>query len=159
MSKFNFFYCKSWFWAKKRPTEVWSVEQAKKAHDERRPYTVLVNDSKRPFAVIDVAGSTNFVGVTFLDHFLRESLSYHFKEVEPGKLFLSMATHREFDGEKDQVKEGNSYIFNTHGELIIRKKSFSPLGLEETKSLTDVSRNYEKYPTFGDYDHLLKAER
>lgn len=159
MSKFNFFYCKSWFWAKKRPTEIWSEEQAKQAHDERRTYTVLVNDLERPYAVIDVAGNTNFIGVTFLDDFLRESLSYHFKEVEPGKLFLSMATHREFEGDKDQVKLGTSYIFNEDGKLTIRKQSFNPQNLEEANSSTDVSGNYERYPEFGEYDHLLKIDR
>ncbi|EHD0090561.1 hypothetical protein ACA689_000894 [Vibrio vulnificus] len=159
MNKFNYFYCKSWFWSKKRPTEIWSEEQAKQAHDECRTYTVLVNDRERPYAVIDVAGSTRFVGVTFLDDLLRESLSYHFKEVELGKLFLSMATHRYFDGDKDQVKLGNSYIFNEDGKLIIRKQSFNPQSLAEVISSTDVSGNYDKYPNFGEYDYLLKVER
>jgi hypothetical protein len=159
MRKFNFFYCKSWFLAKKRPTEIWSEEQARRAHDERRPYTVLVNDLERPYAVIDVAGDTGFVGVTFLDDLLRESLSYHFKEVEQGNLFLSMATHREFDGDKDQVRLGDSYIFSQDGKLIIRKQSFNPQSLEEANSSADVSGNYEKYPDFGSYDHLLKIER
>lgn len=159
MSKFKYFYCKSWFWAKKRPTEMWTEEQARQAHKERKTYSVLVNDAERPYAVIDVAGNTNFVGVTFLDDLLRESLSYHFKEVRPGKLFLSMATHREFDGDKDQVLMGHSYIFNQDGSLIIRKQAFNPHSLEEANSSTDVNGNYEKYPDFGDYDHLLKVER
>ncbi len=153
----KYFYCKSWFWAKKRPTEMWTEEQARKAHDDRKTYTVLVKDVERPYAVVEVAN--DFVGVTFLDEKLRQSLSYQFEEVEPGKLFLSMATHREFDGDNDQVKAGNSYIFNQDGSLIIRKQSFNPQSLEEANSSTDVSGNYENYPDFGEYDHLLKVER
>ena len=70
-----------------------------------------------------------------------------------------MATHREFDGDNDQVKAGNSYIFNQDGSLIIRKQSFNPQSLEEANSSVDVSGNYENYPDFGEYDHLLKVER
>jgi hypothetical protein len=68
-----------------------------------------------------VAGGNDFIGVDFLDEFLRESLSYQFEEVESGRLFLSMATHREFDGEKDQVLSGCSYIFKQDGKLILRE--------------------------------------
>jgi len=153
----NYFYCKSWFWAKKRPTEMWTEDQARKAHNDRKTYTVLVREVEHPYAVVEVAN--DFVALTFLDDLLRQSMSYHFTEVEPGKLFLSMVTHREFDGDTDEVRIGHSYIFNQDGGLIIRKRTFSPNGLEEANSSTDVSRNYEKYPDFGDYEHLLKVER
>ena len=159
MNQFEYFYCKSWFWAKKRPTKMWSEKQARRAHDERKTYTVLVNSFEKPYAIIDVAGNTNFVGVTFLDDFLREFLSYNFKEIKLGELFLSMAVHREFYDKSDQIKIGNSYIFNKNGDLVIRKKTFNPQSLDETNVSIDTSGNYEKYPNFGQYDNLLKMER
>lgn len=159
MARYSCDYCKSWFWAKKHATNILTEEQARKAHNERERYTVLVNSTERPYAVIDVVGGEGFVGVTFLDEVLRESLSYNFKEIEAGKLFLSMATHREFFDDKDQVRLGTSYVFNQDGGLIITKESFEPHTLKEARSTTDVSGNYEDYPNFGEYDHLLEADR
>ena len=159
MNQFKYFYCKSWFWAKKRPTEIWSEKQARQAHKERKKYTVLVNNIEKPYAVVDIAGNTNFIGVTFLDDLLRDFLSYNFKEIKPEELFLSMAVHRDFYDKKNQIKKGSSYIFNQNGSLIIRKKSFNPQSLDETNISIDTSGNYEKYPSFGQYDYLLKTER
>lgn len=155
--KYKYFYCKSWFWAKKRPTNMLDEDQARQAHERRETYTVLVNDAERPYAVVEVAN--DFVGVGFLDDMLRNNLSYQFEEIEPGKLFLGMATSREFDGDLGQVTLGTSYIFSQDGGLNIRKQFFNPHNLEEAKSSTDVSGNYESYPKFGEYAHLLKVER
>lgn len=155
--KEKYFYCKSWFWAKKRPTDLLNKTQAKQAHDKKQKYTVLVNDTEQPYAVIEIAN--DFVGVGFLDDMLRNNLSYQFEEVEKEKLFLSMVTSREFDGDKDQVTLGTSYIFSQDGGLNIRKQFFNPHNLQESRSSTDVSKNYESYPKFGEYAHLLKVER
>lgn len=136
---------------------MWTEEQARKAHKERRQYTVLVNDAERPYAVIEVSG--DFVGVTFFDDLLRESLSYQFQETEPGKLFLSMATYREFPSDTNNASSGTSYIFKQNGDVSIRKQSISSKSIEESKSTADVSGNYEQYPEFGQYEGLLRTER
>ena len=49
------FYCKSWFRAKKRPTEVWTEEQARSAHVNKQYYTVLVDSIERPYCFLEVA--------------------------------------------------------------------------------------------------------
>ena len=152
-------YCKSWFWAKKRPTVLWTEKQAKQAHEKGLTYTVVVKSGVRLFAVIDVAKSTNFVGVVFLDDLLRSYLSYDFKLVETELLFLSMVTHCDFEGDKNQVKFGSSYIFHSDGRLIIRNQSFFPASIEEVNSSVDITNNYETYPNFGEYEHLFKIER
>jgi hypothetical protein len=145
--------------AKKRATELWSEEQARQAHTKNEAYTVLVGNTERPTAVIDIAPSTNFVGVTFLDDLQREYLSYNFKILEPNQLFLSMATHREFTKDSDKVDSGSSYIFNLDGKLAIMKQSINPINLEEFESTIDISGNYEIFSNFDEYDHLLKIER
>lgn len=157
-------YCKSWFSAKKRPTQVWDEARARQAHKDRKLYTVLIGDLERPAHVVDI--TKNFVGVDFLDDHLREILSYHFKEYEPGKLFLSMAIYREFDGESDRVTGGTSYIFNRSGGVTIRRETFVPHHLKATEHLVeesegevDVAGNFDRYPEFGVYDSLCAAER
>ena len=150
-------YCKSWFSAKKRPTQVWDEAKARRAHEDRNPYTGLIGALERPTHIVDVIDK--FVGVDFLDGHLREALSYHFKEYEPGKLFLSMAVYREFDGESDRVTCGDLYFFDRSGAVTIKHEAFDPHSLEVAESVTDVSGNYDFYPDFGVYDRVCRRER
>ena len=151
-------YCKSWFSAKKCPTVLWDEEQARAAHDNRTVYTALVGGLERPTHVVDVVDQ--FVAVDFLDEHLREILSYQFLEYEPGKMFLKTAIYREFDGDTDRVLAGSSYGFNQDGYVKIWSESFDPHLLEEAERFSiDVSGNFDRYPDFGDYDHLTVFER
>ncbi len=151
------FYCKSWFRAKKRPTEVWTEEQARSAHAKKQPYVVLVDSIERPYCFLDVADKV--VGVGFLDEYLRESLTYAFQEVEPGTLFLTMATHREFEGETDKIVCGISYIFKQDGVVHMRREFFNPHRLETATTSADVGMNYASMPEFGEYDDFIRTER
>lgn len=151
------YFCKSWFRAKKRPTEVLSEEQARAAHAKKQYYTVLVDSIEHPYCFLEV--TEKFVGVCFLDELLRETLTYQFQEVEPGKLFLAMATHREFEGEADKVVSGTSYMFDRDGTIQIRRELFSPHRLETATSSADVSSNYASMPEFGEYEDLIQVER
>ncbi|MCP4265809.1 MAG: lytic transglycosylase [Candidatus Brocadiaceae bacterium] len=150
-------YCKSWFRAKKCATKILEENQAREAHEKKQEYAVLVGDPDRPRCFIEI--NNDFVGVCFLDELLRENLTYQFQEVESGKLFLSMATYRDFEGEKDKVLAGTSYIFGQDGKTQIRKETFSPHSLEVSDTKGDVSGNYESYPKFGDYSQVAIAER
>lgn len=114
------FFCKSWFRAKKRPIEEWSEERARVAHERGELYTVLVGSTAEPWCFLEVTGQ--FVGVSFLDQRLREALSYDFQEVEPGLLFLTMATYRDFDDASDQVARGTSNIFTRDGSVSVRRE-------------------------------------
>lgn len=60
------YYCKSWFRAKKKPTELWSDEKAEAADRTRRTYTALVGSAERPLCFVDVAD--NVIVVSFLDN-------------------------------------------------------------------------------------------
>lgn len=152
------FYCKSWFRAKKKPTEIWTEQRARAAHVARTLYTaVVVGSNEDPRCFLEV--NDKFVGVGFLDDRLRESLYYAFKEVEPGRLFLSMATYREFQSDSDVVTSGTTYIFAQTGTVQIQKQSFNPDRMEATSSTIDVSLNYEQRPEFGEYDRLTRIER
>lgn len=150
-------FCKSWFRAKKKPTEIWSEAQAKAAHVGKQQYTVLVDSINQPYCFLDVADKV--IGVGFLDNHLRESLTYTFQEIAPGRLFLTMATYREFDGETDKVVGGRSYVFDPDGAIKVRTEFFSPHRLEASTLISDVSFNYSFVPDFGEYDDLIRVER
>lgn len=151
------FYCKSWFRAKKRPTELWANEIAREAHDAGRPYDVLVDSIEKPFCFVTV--TRGFVGVNFLDKHLRVSLDYGFSELEPGTLFLKDATHREFEGAKDAAVKGTTYHFETDGLARVTRRDMR-LGVQDiSEMIVDVSANYERWPEFGCYAHLITVER
>ena len=152
------YFCDGWFTAKKFATEVWTQAHAKDAHDNGRDYTVLVDSIERPFCVILVM--TNGLVVDFLDERLRPALSYQFQVVAPGRLFLSMGVHREFDGDGDKVASGTSYGFTEDGKVRIDRETFLPTrNLEVANSQTDVSANYEAVPEFGKYEAFMRMER
>lgn len=153
----SIYFCKSWFRAKKKPTEIWSEAKAKLAHDNKKTYTVLIDSIDKPYCFLDI--SCGVVGVGFLDEFLRETLTYAFQEFEPGKLFLTMATHRVFEGNTDKIVSGNSYIFERDGSVMIRREFFSPNRIETAASAVDISSNYSSTPEFGQYDELIRVER
>lgn len=151
------YYCKSWFRAKKKPTELWSEETAEAAHRTRRPYTVLVGSVEQPYCFVDVAD--NVVVVGFLDSHLRESLTYAFKEVEPGTLFLSMAIYREFVDEADKVANGATYTFGQDGMAQVRHEFFQTRRVEAATSSFDPALNCVVKPAFGQYEDLVRVER
>lgn len=151
------YYCKSWFRARKRVTEIWSEEQARKAYSSKQTYTALIDSAERPYCFLEIADGVVCVG--FLDEFLRESLTYAFQETAPGILFLSMATHREFESDTDKVAGGTTYMFETDGSIIIRREYFNPHRVETAESKADVSKNYSPSPEFGEYDDLIRADR
>ncbi|MEZ6066515.1 MAG: hypothetical protein R3B90_12580 [Planctomycetaceae bacterium] len=150
-------YCKQWFRAKKCPIDIWDDGVAQFAHENRKAYSVLSGSIEHPAAFIEIHG--DFVGVGFLDDRLREYLSYQFQEVESGRLFLTMATHREFQGDSDNVASGTTYIFKQNGMVDIEGED-SVAGTKSARQMTsDVSGNWESYPSFGEYESLLKVER
>ncbi|WDM67617.1 hypothetical protein [Xanthomonas cucurbitae] len=151
------FFCKSWFRAKKCPTEMWSEDQAKIAHAQGAAYTVIVGDIDNPYCFLDVTEKS--VGVSFLDRNLRESLLYDFQEIESGKLFLTMATYREFEGDTDRVVSGTSYVFFQDGMVATKREFFNPHKIETARSSADVAGNYSPRPEFGQYSDLIRVER
>src|SRR5687767_4199751 len=106
-------YCSKWSRFQKRPIQIWDVKRAEFAYAHRSLHVVLIGDPQKPEVFIEF--NHDYVGVGFLDDNLREYLTYQFREVEPGRLFLTMATHREFDGSSDRVQSGKSYVFEQNG--------------------------------------------
>src|SRR6266550_4092128 len=95
-------YSDGWFRAKKQPGKLWTPGQAKAAYDRCKLYVAIVGLLEKPSAFIEF--NKDYVGVEFLDKLLRCYLSYSFQELQPGRLFLTMATHRDFYSDSDQVK-------------------------------------------------------
>src|SRR5262245_47711187 len=102
-----------WFRAKKCFSQTWGESKARNAHEARQLYGAIICDGSNSSCYVEVAN--DYIGVEFLDASLREYMSYQFQELEPGRLFLTMATLREFDGNSDTVKSGVTYYFKPDG--------------------------------------------
>ena len=100
-----------------------------------------------------------YVGVEFLDASLRCYLSYTFQEVKPNRLFLTRATHREFDGASDRVKSGTTLYFKQDGGVTIITEDCDSQTHTREETRSDVSGNWEPYPEFGNYDSIVRVER
>lgn len=148
---------RAWYRAKKKLLEPWDEPKARIAHELRHPYIAVIENDGKVSCFIEV--NNDYFGIAFLDDTGREFLSYQFQEVAPESLFLTMATHREFDDKSDRVKSGTTYYFRTNGSVVIETEDFVPAQLTTMEVQADVSGNWEVYPKFGNYCSVAKAER
>jgi hypothetical protein len=153
------YYCKAWSIGYKEPIDLWSVKKAHKKHDVGGSYTALIGSDSMPSCFVDIMRNSGWVSVSFLDEHLREYLLYNFQMLDIGKLFLSMAVYREFDGDADLVINGTTYHFKEDGHTIIREENISNNTSERSETYSDVAGNYEQFPEFGKYDSLIRKER
>lgn len=153
----NVSFGKSWFRARKRLTEKWDEERARKCHEKRQTYVAVLGEDPSPFCFVEI--NNDYIGVGFLDTLLREYLSYQFQEVEFGRLFLTMATRREFEGDSDNLKSGATYYFKQDGIVTIENEAFTTNTRSVRETQADVSGNWETYPAFGQYQSIVRLNR
>lgn len=139
------------------PTSLVNESDARISHEKRRLYTVVQGDLKSPECFIEI--NNDYIGVGFLDDLLREYLSYSFQEKLPAKLFLTMITHRVFDGQTDRVVSGTTYYIKEDGTVTIENEDFVAGSKSEKIVQADVSGNWEDYPKFGQYSSISQVNR
>lgn len=175
--------CDSWFSSDRCPTEPLSAAAAWRRHEHRDSYTVVVGGFEEPKVLVDVIN--DFLAITFLDLLLRMRLTLHFEEMEPHRLFLTMASRRifrpatpemvarlqsgrkdpkhqwgQFLAEADRVLDGRTTIYKTDGTTFFRASRHGDSRIfEQPGPVVDVSGHWETYPEFGHYDHLLREDR
>lgn len=150
-------YCRKWFAAKQRPLDVMTSEGALKLHESGEAYTAVIRDLEgNPRNLVDFANGIYLV--SFLDDLKRIYLTYQFDVVNNEKLFLTFATHHEYDETGKEV-EKSVYAFKPDGSLYIEKRDYLTSEVATANNNTDVSGNWESLPVFGDYSNITKANR
>jgi hypothetical protein len=161
-SSIDVYYCEQWFRAKNRPDEILTATKARRRHEQGKLYTALMGDLMRPYCFLEFSAYRS-VCVEFLDESLRSIRAHSFQEQRPDELFLSRVTIRRYEGESRYVNSGDVYYFKVDGRLFIERYIGTPprgsklVNTEETT--TDVSRNWEPFPEFGQYDGLATLDR
>lgn len=130
---------------------------ARIAHEGRQPYTAILGPPESPKNFVELNG--DYVGVGFLDERRREFLSYQFQERRPGKLFLTMATHRDFEDGSDEVSSATTYYFQEDDSVTIERTDTRARTRLRSESKADIRGNWEDYPEFGRYEGVARAER
>lgn len=173
-------YCDSWFWSDRSPTDILTEAEARARHAKREEYTAVLGGFEHPLFVVEVVN--DFVPVSFFDAMFRSTLVYHFEEIEPGRLFMTMAVRRrycpatdamvarmmagrktpdqpwaQFLADSDRVIEGTSLAFKMDNSVLKQYEHFAaPYDFQESRFQWDTSVLWEPYPEFGCYEHLLK---
>jgi len=172
-------YCVSWFWVKRKTNNPISEAEARRRHEKRMEYTVVVGGFDRPERILLLA--RGMVAVYHPDVLIREELEYGFSERKPGRLFLAMAIRRvycpateemvarmeagrkqpdqpwaQFLAGVDTVTEGSSLIFEPDGSVLKKYEHFLyPYEYRDARFSWNTDGLWAPYPEFGEYDHLL----
>jgi hypothetical protein len=148
-------YCDGWFRAQKRAVEFLTEDQARTAYNARTLYAALVGDPIRPRCFVEC--NMDYIGVEFLDDCLRSHVCYQFVEKEPGRLFMTMAVYRQFDGDGENVRLATIYYYREDGDVTVHRVSDGETAEAIVK--LDVTANWEPVPEFGCYESIARLDR
>lgn len=150
-------YFQKWVQIKKAPAVPFSLEEAQMRHQERKPYVAIISDDHKPLYVVDIAA--DWVSVSFLDDWARIYLDYDFRELRKGELFLNRAIHRQYKDGRDDILLSVMFKFEPDGKIYIERRNYETSIIEEKESFADPAVNWEKFPQFGEYSSLCRANR
>lgn len=150
-------YCEKWWLSRRKPISLMSSQSARRRHDSRKPYVALLGGADRPEYVVDIADV--WVSVDFLDDHLRKYLSYSFKEMQPGRLFLKGAYSWQYEGDSDSESSTRILNFEEDGRTVVAEQNAATGDVREYELTGSVDENWETYPSFGEYSSLLRKER
>jgi hypothetical protein len=145
-------FCTNWDKQKREVKGEISEDEAKKKHDMREKYYVVIREDDILKNVI------LFTGRDVIVYFYESELFliYGFKIMEE-RLFLKTVYHYTY--KDNELSEVVLFNFFEDGNLYMRKSKCIHNSHEEKKYIVDVSANWEKYPEFGCYSGILKQER
>lgn len=162
------------FAQKTMPTPL-SVEKARRRHERRQAYEAVIGEPGHPQYVVCLSpnaasvhtdsvrrcneGKGDWVTVYFIDDQLRWYLQYDFKEIQPEKLFLTLATFREFVGTTNELRSTKIFSFRQDGHILIDHRDLVTKSTEEREASHSAQENWEEYPRFGDYIRLCREQR
>lgn len=153
-------YATKWSRIKNAPLKSMSEENAQKAHDTGKLYTVIKGGLENPECFIDIRLEVGYVAVFFLDKKRRIYRDYFFKKIEE-RLFLTKVITRKFDEKSNKIIKAKEYIFSLEKPLVIRNIDAVAREVirKEATNEIDLTNNWEDVPEFGQYKSVSRFER
>lgn len=150
-------YCTGWNSIFKEPAEILTTDKARQLHEERKPYSAIV-ENESSSAVVEMCFFQAYCHVLFLDEQKRVANRYSFVETADGRLFLEEAAVNYYANNGDRPAHWELFRFKEDGSLSHDTgEGRGPITRKEGR--TDASRNYASIPEFGRYDSILARER
>jgi hypothetical protein len=131
---------------------------SREAHENKQVYFATVFDGETPYCFLECNQGYFYVG--FLDDKLRVYLDYIFDELSSNKLFLKEVSIFEFDN--NEIIKRTDYKFTPNGDfriIVYENNEQETLTAQEPLSSKIVEHLWVDYPTFGQYDELIKLDR
>lgn len=152
-------YSKRWNDVLKAPIEPMPPEKARKLHQNRKPYTVVI-ERDEGWVVVEMCFFQAYCHVLFLDELKRRALRYSFIETHDNRLFLEVAQLYYYSADGDLPSHGEYYTFNEDGTCIHTSgRAGNPARIRKEAQGVDVSRYYSPIPDFGHYEAIIERER
>jgi hypothetical protein len=158
-NKMQITYCNGWSRYKKCSNQIWSKEKAFQVHQKKELYTVLIGDPEKPICFLEINLSLNYVGVDFLDEYLRNYLHYTFADPDGDMLFLKEVAYREYQEDTDRVVKAIISRFARDGRITVEKVDLVTNECNIKDCSVEISTNWEKIPEFGKYESIARFER
>jgi len=151
-------YCDGWSILKKSPWKSIDKATALENHNSKVPYTAIIHDDDNNVThVIEI--TKEYVLVYFMNKFTSPYLIYDFEVKDNNDIFLTAVSCNDYD-EKSNEKLGTIDLsFEENGDIFIAKWDRITGEFVELENKADTKPNWDKFPEFGKYDHLLVEER
>jgi len=152
-------YSKRWNDVLKAPFEPMPPDKARKLHEKRKPYAVVI-ERDEGWVVIEMCFFHAYCHVLFLDALKRQALRHSFSETKDSRLFLEEAQLYCYSDEGYRPSHGEIFTFKEDGTCIhdTGQTGVRTMIREEAQGV-DVSRNYSPIPEFGHYEAIIVRDR
>ena len=144
-------YCCLWQDAKRKAQQVITPERAEALHRVGEPYTVVFYVQNRVRYAVTV--SRNGVTVRFYDSEQMPESYYEYQPADADRMFLRKVIR--FVCEEQKIT--HKIVYDYDPRCILTKTDCDLI--ENTKNVSemtvDLKNNWERFPEFEDYDHLL----
>ena len=154
-------YCERWVDRSRGAVDPLSPSDAEHRHRDGEPYTAIISEDNVPRFIVEV--THDYVGVYCLDEHQRPYLQYTFQEVtpgRPGRLFMTDAIYREYEGSTEKLVEAQTFKFTPEGKQVITVQDrIRHTSKKQEAEDVDMESNWEASPAFGQYASFCRAER
>jgi len=151
-------YCDKWSILKKGPWNLIDKAKARENHTGRIPYTAIIQDNYDNVThVIEI--TDKYLLVNFMNKFTSPYLCYNFIVKDSDNIFLSAAYCTSYDEKSNRELLLMNVSFKENGDVVMERRDLVTGDVDERENKMDPKRNWDKYPEFGSYNHLLVEER
>jgi len=150
-------YCDRWSSITKEPFNDFDIEKARQNHIKGKVYTAIIKEDGDITNTIEITGK--YINVRFFNEHCTPYLSYVFDVKDNANVFLSSIVYHSYDEEGNKKLESLIFSFHENGYIVMELNDFIKNECVEKDLNADVSTNWEKFPEFGEYEHLLVKER